>query len=90
MRREMRRGSQTIKTIIISEAKDVILKDSLWFNRWSRFKELVKIHYPDLYKKHTLKNILKKDCSVHRIVNWPSILAEMHDKEYFNNEDLKT
>jgi len=86
----MRRGSQTIKTIIVSESKDCILKDNLWYNRWSRFKELVKIHYPDLYKKHILKNILKKDCSVRRIVNWTSIVAEMHDKQYFDNEILRS
>jgi len=86
----MRRGSQAIKTVIISESKDLILKDDLWYNRWSRFKELVIIHYPDLYKKHILKNILKKDYSVRRIVNWPLLVAEMHDKEYFKNDILRS
>jgi hypothetical protein len=86
----MRRGSQTIKTIIISESKDIIIKDNLWFNRWSKFKNLVKIHYPELYKKHILKSILKKDYSIRRIVNWTSIIAEMHDKGYFKNDILRS
>ena len=86
----MKKGSQSIKTVLISESKDCILKDNLWVNKWSTFKKLVELHYPTLYRKHILKNFLRKDHTIRRLVNWPLLVAEMDEKGYFNNEILKS
>jgi len=86
----MRKGTQSIKKILICESRDCILKDNKWFNKLSVFKILTIKYYPKIYHKHILKNILKKNLEVRRIINWTSIIAELYDKGYLEDEIFKS
>lgn len=84
----MKVGVYGVKKVVFSTEFDVLMKNNVYINRFTKIKELVKEHYPDLYKKHVLKNILRPDLSVRRIVNWPLLIFELDDNGHLDNDDI--
>jgi len=86
----MKPGVFSIKTIIVSEKQNILMNNNMFVNKYSRFKELVIEHEPEIYKKHILKNILNfNDLSVRRIVNWQMLILELYELKKIDNEIFK-
>jgi hypothetical protein len=86
----MKSGVYSIKTVLVSEDQNVLMNNSIFINKYSRFKELVIQYEPTLYKRHCLKSILNfNDLSVRRIVNWPMLILELFEENRIDDEIFK-
>jgi hypothetical protein len=72
-------GIYSIKRVLVSENMNVVMKDNRYINKLSKIKFLVQTYYPDLYKKYTLRSILKPNIEIKRIINWPMLLHELDE-----------
>jgi len=72
-------GIYSIKRVLISENMNVVMKDNLYINKLSKIKVLVQKYYPDLYKKYTLRSVLKPNIEIRRIINWPMLIRELDE-----------
>ena len=55
----MKSGVYSIKTVLVSEDQNVLMNNSIFINKYSRFKELVIQYEPTLYKRHCFKKHIK-------------------------------
>jgi hypothetical protein len=81
-------GIYSVKRVLISENMNVVMKDNRYINKLSRIKSLVKEHYPALYKKHILKNVLGPNIHVRRIINWPLLISELDENGYLEKDPI--
>ena len=58
---------------------NVVMKDNRYINKLSKIKVLAQKYYPDLYKKYTLRSVLKPNIEIRRIINWPMLLHELDE-----------
>jgi len=72
-------GIYSIKRVLVSENMNVVMKDNRYINKLSKIKVLVQKYYPDLYKKYTLRSVLKPNIEIRRIINWPMLLHELDE-----------
>ena len=75
----MKLGIYSIKRVLVSENMNVVMKDNRYINKLSKIKVLVQKYYPDLYKKYTLRSVLKPNIEIRRIINWPMLLHELDE-----------
>jgi len=86
----MKKDVYRIKKVLVSNEMDVVMKDNTYINKLTRIKELVINHYPKLYKKHILRNILQRDLNVRRIINWPLLIAELDESGELESEVFRS
>jgi len=86
----MKKDVYRIKKVLVSNEMDVVMKDNNYINKLTRIKELVTNHYPKLYKKHILRNILQRDLNVRRIINWPLLIAELDESGELESEVFRS
>lgn len=53
----MKSGIYSVKRVLISENKNLAMKDNRYINKLSKIKKLVQDHHHSPYKKHILKVI---------------------------------
>tara|TARA_R110002072_G_scaffold41458_4_gene116425 strand:- start:678 stop:941 length:264 start_codon:yes stop_codon:yes gene_type:complete len=81
-------GIYSVKRVLISENMNVVMKDNRYINKLSKIKSLVEEHYPNLYKKHILKNVLGPNIHVRRIINWPLLISELDENGYLEKDPI--